>query len=343
MPECCYCKKTYTNEYTLRTHQKTTRACIKLQETTGVSHAKFYYCSICNKECTSKNNLDYHFQNCKKTFKKIEKNINKLTSKLIEEKEDELEKTSSDLRNQKEEFEYELRLKNKKIKELEKLLKEKETKIEKLSKIKTTNSNNANTNSNNTNSNNTNNVTNNNITINETMSRERVEEYFKKHYNTETLLGGQKALAHLVVDGFIKNKDNYLCSDRSRQRFLFIDKNGNRVEDTDCQLVIQLTSSGMPHIKDIYEESLFSDEAADEMVEENLHIQYKNISKLRRDHSQFTSELSRIVPSSVNTNTNTDTQKLDEYSISMNEDANKNIKELAERRARRKELAEQGL
>jgi hypothetical protein len=128
------------------------------------------------------------------------------------------------------------------------------------------------------------------------MTPERVDEYFKKHYNIDTLLGGQKALARLVADGFITEKNTYHCKDRSRQKFTLVDEQGKNVEDVDCRHVIQLTASGMPHVREVYEESLFSTE--DQHVEEHLHTNYQSISKLDQDPTQFKHELSKIVPSS---------------------------------------------
>ena len=100
--------------------------------------------------------------------------------------------------------------------------------------------------------------------------------------------------------GFIIEKDTYHCADRSRQKFTLMDNDGKSVEDPDCRRVIQLTASGMPHIKDVYEDSLFSPEASDERVEEHLHNNYNSISKLDQEPSQFKNELSKIVPSREN-------------------------------------------
>jgi len=61
--------------------------------------------------------------------------------------------------------------------------------------------------------------------------------------------------------------------------------------------VIQLTASGMPHIKDVYQDSLFSTEATDERVENDLHHNYNSISKLDQEPTQFKNELSKVVPS----------------------------------------------
>lgn len=222
--------------------------------------------------------------------------------KTLDERDEKLDKIEYDLRTQKEE--YELRLKNDKIKELEERLKKTEYKLNKGTTIHKT--------KNKTIHDHSTNITN-NYTIYEVMTPERVEDYFKKHYNMETLLGGQKALARLVADGFIIEKDTYHCTDRSLQKFTFVDKEGKSIEDTDCRHVIQLTSSGMPHIKYVYEDSLFSSEAKDERVEENLHNNYSSISKLDQEPSQFKNELSKIVPSRENESIKTCTQNKESY------------------------------
>jgi hypothetical protein len=285
--ECSFCKKTYANEYTLRTHQRTTKSCIKIQEELGIINVKKYACSFCNKQYTAKCSVDQHEARCKKTVSKIKTEIQHTVNKIIEEKEDKLDETESLLRTKTEEFEYELNLKEEKIKQLEEENKKLEQKIEQLIphiSNKTINNYDSSTN-----------IVN-NYTIYEVMTPERVDEYFKKHYNIDTLLGGQKALARLVADGFITEKNTYHCKDRSRQKFTLVDEQGKNVEDVDCRHVIQLTASGMPHVREVYEESLFSTE--DEQVEEHLHTNYQSISKLDQDPAQFKHELSKVVPSS---------------------------------------------
>ncbi len=283
--ECVYCKKTLSTNSSLSYHQKTVKSCLKIQNEQGVNQSSLFNCSYCNKNITTKQNLDYHIGICKKRKEQVKIE----TQNNIE----------SHLRTQKEELEYELTLKDNKIKELEERLKKTE---EKINLGTTNNSNNKTKNKtknktvNDHSTNNNTNITN-NYTIYEVMTPERVEEYFKKHYNMDTLLGGQKALARLVADGFIIEKDTYHCADRSRQKFTLVDNEGKSVEDPDCRRVIQLTASGMPHIKDVYQDSLFSTEATDERVENDLHHNYNSISKLDQEPTQFKNELSKIVPS----------------------------------------------
>jgi hypothetical protein len=282
--ECIFCKKTYATEYTLRTHQRTTKSCIKIQEESGITQAKKYECSFCKKHYTAKRNVEQHEARCKNTVTQIKTQIQDKVDKITQEN-DKLNETKTLLRTKTEAFEYELLIKQEKIKQLEDENKKLEQKIEQL--IPHIN--------NQTFYDSSTNIVN-NYTIYEVMTPERVDEYFKKHYNIDTLLGGQKALARLVADGFITEKNTYHCKDRSRQKFTLVDEQGKNVEDVDCRHVIQLTASGMPHVREVYEESLFSTE--DQHVEEHLHTNYQSISKLDQDPTQFKHELSKIVPSS---------------------------------------------
>jgi phenylalanyl-tRNA synthetase alpha subunit len=61
-----------------------------------------------------------------------------------------------------------------------------------------------------------------NITIYQVMTPEHVLDVFQKHYSIDTLLGGQKALARFVHDGFLKESPVYVCGDRSRQKFYIV-------------------------------------------------------------------------------------------------------------------------
>ena len=60
--ECKFCKKILKNQYTLETHQKTTKYCLKLQ---GKTLDKTYMCQGCDETFTSKRWLSYHEKKCK--------------------------------------------------------------------------------------------------------------------------------------------------------------------------------------------------------------------------------------------------------------------------------------
>jgi hypothetical protein len=280
--ECQFCKKTYSNIYTLKNHQTLTRTCLLIQKELGNKvEPKIFECSFCNKNLSTKARLDSHYMICKikkecDTKKEIEKAVEEKTKQIIK---DEFDEVSFTFRNKQEEYEYEIRIKNEEIKDLKERL-EKHEKEPKIIKNKTKN------------------ITNhiNILNIHEVMTPERVEEVFKKHYNLDTLLQGIPGLAKFICDGFI-HKSSYFCTDRSRHRFIMNDEHGNKVEDPNCEKLVSLTAPGMKHITDVYETGLFT--TNDNISEEDLHKSYQPISNLDRDPSKLTSELSKIVPSDV--------------------------------------------
>jgi hypothetical protein len=280
--ECQYCKKTYSNTYTLKNHQTLTRACLLIQKDLGNKvEPKIFECSFCNKNLSTKARLERHYIICKikkeyDTKKEIEQAVEEKTKQIIK---DEFEEVSFTFRNKQEEYEYEIRLKDEQIKELKERLEQHE-KTPKIIKNKTKN------------------ITNhiNILNIHEVMTPERVEEVFKKHYNLDTLLQGIPGLAKFICDGFI-HKSSYFCTDRSRHKFVMNDEHGNKVEDPNCEKLVSLTAPGMKHITDVYETGLFT--TNDHISEEDLHKSYQPISNLDRDPSKLTSELSKIVPSDI--------------------------------------------
>lgn len=292
--QCMYCKHLFSNKSNLAIHLRTVKRCKKNIDTND----SCYNCEFCKKNFTVKNSLQVHLSTCKEKLKKdaiikteeeldkeLSKKIDKIKNQLIDEKEDVIEQLTSEKRDIEEQYQYQLKLKDERIKELELQLKEKNQKVihNKINKNKITN-----------------NTIHNHFTINEIMTPERVEEYFKKNYNLETLMGGQKALARMVADGFIMEKDNYLCVVRSRKKFVMCDGE-RKVEDTDCQNLVDLTVSGMPIVKDVYEDAMFRNHET--VTESEIQDNYRSVSNLDKERSEFTTELSRIIPSSENVST----------------------------------------
>jgi hypothetical protein len=276
MTECVYCKKTYANPYILKNHLRTSKPCILKQEEVGISvPKKVFECLYCHKVLANKDNLKKHHVICKKKTHTVS---NALENSLETEINTELKRKDEQLK-EKEEHEREMQLK---IKELEEKLKQKEKTP---TKIKTQNKINNQTN--------TTIGTQNNITIYQVMTPEHVLDVFKKHYKLDTLLGGQKALARFVNEGFLKENATpvYTCGDRSRQKFYILHE-GKKVEDTNCEGLIELTSPGFLHVQDVYEEAMFNDAEA---KEEEIHSTYQDIMNISSDHQEFNAELSRVV------------------------------------------------
>ena len=263
--ECIYCSKQYSSSSSLLYHQRTTKSCLKLQEAYKLQEnvlKKELTCSFCNKKLSTKYNLTKHQSICKSKVKEVKE--------VIEEKVKETK-----FINREEKLEFELKEKEEKIKELQARLEQQEKHPKVLNKTKNI----------------TNHITNNILTIYEVMKPEHVEDFFKKHYNLDTLLQGIPGLAKFICDSFIREKASYNCTDRSRHKFTMKDEDGNSVEDTNCEQLVSLTAPGMNHVKDVYENGLFETDAPE------IHSSYQPISSLDKDTTPLRTELSKIVPS----------------------------------------------
>jgi hypothetical protein len=150
-----------------------------------------------------------------------------------------------------------------------------------------------------------------NITIYQVMTPEHVLDVFQKHYSIDTLLGGQKALARFVNDGFLKESPVYVCGDRSRQKF-YILKDGQKKEDPDCTEILGLTSHGLPRVQEVYETALF--DLPEKVTEDDVQDNYQQIISMDKQRSEFKAELSKIVSSDTNSSFNTIIQNMKDRS-----------------------------
>ena len=246
--ECSYCKKIYANSYTLKTHQSSTKKCLLLQNED--KNRKLFSCSFCNKELTTNMRLQYHLNCCKKnpTYKpkSILLKVEQLEEKMEEQRqnrekmEEKMEEQEYIIRQNREQFEYELKLKSDEIKRLEALIEI--PKVSNITNIKHQQ------------------IINNHISITNYMTPERVKEIFSENFTLETLLGSQKELANFTVDNFLLGKDRpiYICTDRSRKKFAFVNEDGKQVEDVNCEKLVRLIIPGFTKVHEIYEEALFT-------------------------------------------------------------------------------------
>ncbi len=277
--ECDYCKKTYKTTSSFNLHQRTSKSCLAIQ-----GKQSMFLCSFCNKQSSSKSRLQEHLIRCKVKQNKEREEIqmNELKKKWKIEIELELEMENK-LKQKDKELE-ELRLKDEKIKELEARLNERAP--QKISN-KTKTINNIDT-------------QNNTINIYQVMTPDHVLEVFQKHYKLDNLLGGQKAMARFINEEFLKQHATqiYVCGDRARQKFYML-KDGKKEEDTDCENIIGLSTPGFPHVRDIYEEALFT--THEDITEEQIQENYRTITNMDKDRTQFKSELSKITMNEAET------------------------------------------
>ena len=265
--ECQYCKKTYPDKHRLKRHQTTTKSCIRLQN--GEIASALLKCELCKKEFTSVQSMKYHNGICKKKIDTLEEKI---------------EEEQYNHRQTKEQLEYELKLKTDElklkadeIKRLQTLLSSSSEKVVNNSHIE--------------------NQTINNISITNYMTPDLVKDTFSNHFTVEMLLGAQKELANFTVDRFLLGKDKpvYLCTDRSRKKFAFVDDQGKQVEDVNCEKLVRLITPGLNKVHEIYEDALFHTNT--EITEEKLHDTYDAIRLVRKDGTLYQQQLSKRLPS----------------------------------------------
>jgi hypothetical protein len=74
--KCIYCQKLFKNKYTLSTHQKTAKYCLKIQKEMGINNEdKLFLCQNCDKKYTNNHRFKNHKCKVKKKRKKLEQNI----------------------------------------------------------------------------------------------------------------------------------------------------------------------------------------------------------------------------------------------------------------------------
>jgi hypothetical protein len=129
------------------------------------------------------------------------------------------------------------------------------------------------------------------------MTSEKIKEVFDKHYNIEHLLGAKESLACFTVENFLSGKDKplYLCSDRTRNKFYFLDKDNKRIDDSNAQILINLIIKyGIDSIEKTYKK--YSKNTKKIF---NIDSAFQNITTLAIDGKEYINKLSDCLPTSV--------------------------------------------
>jgi hypothetical protein len=278
---CNYCKKEYTNKYTLSRHQKS-KVCFNKVILDN------FNCIFCNKTLSSKQRILHHVSIC-------DKNPNYVQPKKKESKKDNKYK---ELENEIQEIKKELsnNLKNNPIQQNITI-------------------------NNNNNNNNTDNST---KILNQThnygsilsLSKEVIKETFDKNYTLEDFFGSQKALADFTNKHFLRGKDNpiYLCTDKSRQKFVYTDEQHQETEDVNAEIMIKLMAKGFHKMRQLYDEEdsilqkrlkqFLKDDDMTNIVEtrnqlKTLEDTYKQLLTIFKNGDKYRIQLSKILPSNV--------------------------------------------
>ena len=200
--ECEYCKKSFSNKFTLKNHQLNAKYCLEIRKKDNEN----FKCSFCKKNLASKWSLDNHLDNCVDKFKI-----------LLEEKE-------KDILHCKEN-----------ISKLENQNKELLQQIKDLASIAIDKPNTINNNHNLTN--NSNNKMIDNRTLNMIpldLNQENLKRTLEEKFTENHLINGQKGVAQFFVDNILVSDDNkYMikCTDPSRKMFIYLDSEGKVHKD----------------------------------------------------------------------------------------------------------------
>jgi hypothetical protein len=238
--KCIFCNKIFSTKGTLEFHQQTTKFCLIKQGKINES----YKCEYCEKVFTTQYRLNTHLNICKAKdiFIKEKQSIYNLSKEneeyktKIGEKENYIFQAKLKLENNEkyilkidnENKEYKLKLKEKEeyILKLEQMLEKANSIISEIAKqpknITTSNINNTNSNNRIRNQNNIQN----NFDINDI---EKITNVLENHLTPEVLCKGQKGVAEMLKLHLLQTEDGtplYECTDVSRQKFEFINKEG---------------------------------------------------------------------------------------------------------------------
>ena len=296
---CKFCNTKFKNVYVLDKHIKTAKYCLIKQGKIEKATEKFK-CTLCNKTLSSKKNFENH--NCMK--EKIKpKYICNLCDKTLSTKQSlnihkkkcidkdnlhdcqycyEVFQTNNSLIIHQtkcvKKFEWQ-------INELEKNKLELQNKLEKALNKPTKQINN-----------NTLNI--NNIDFMSYMTEERIKDIFNKNFTLKTLYGSNEALVDFTINNFLLGEDKpiYLCADKERKKFYFLDKDNKRIDDTNANILTNLlVIHGFEYVKQIYNNHIenIKDQPA------KLNDSFNTIMSLKKNNKDYISHLSDKLPKTI--------------------------------------------
>jgi hypothetical protein len=263
--ECEYCKKSFSNKFTLKNHQLNAKYCLEIRKKDNEN----FKCSFCKKNLASKWSLDNHLDNCVDKFKI-----------LLEEKE-------KDILHCKEN-----------ISKLENQNKELLQQIKDLASIAIDKPNTINNNHNLTN--NSNNKMIDNRTLNMIpldLNQENLKRTLEEKFTENHLINGQKGVAQFFVDNILVSDDNkYMikCTDPSRKMFIYLDSEGKLHKDMNAFKLTHIISDPVIDISHKLVNEL-PDKYPDDMDRVDYAMnKFVEIVNIKTDNNEF---IKNLIPS----------------------------------------------
>jgi hypothetical protein len=300
---CEHCKKVFKTKSSLNHHKNKAKYCLSIQEKNTETTNKFK-CQFCNKNLSSKRNLDSHLNCCSQKKDKerkekelreindrIQKELNELKElnsqkdNLLIEKDRIIVKINTQLENYKEQLEKQEEHYREQIKDLQ----------DKLDRIANKAIDRPTTSVTNT--------TNNNLNIMTSMdfdNYETLKDAIDNNLNANHIVDGQRGLAQFLVDTILKDSDGnlkYKCTDASRGIFRFLNSQGEINKDVDAKKLISYIVSGGIKGKSVeIANSWYRDEdgGIDMMKYGIMNEPQQHILKIEDDNSTFRRELASM-------------------------------------------------
>lgn len=252
--ECNYCKKILKTSYSLKTHQKTAKYCLKLR---GEKQKCAYSCKACQKTFIKKDHLQRHMAGC---------DLNNPYIKELEDKVKTLEGQVNILEQAKLEWLEEKRELNNKYEDLAQTL-AKQPRFTQNNKINVTN----------------------NLGI-WTHTDDSISRIVQENYNKDHLIDGQRGAARFANENIIKPLPGqlpiYIATDKSRGHGKY--RTSEHEVTTDNHMVG--LSEKLYHPIRIKATDIYRDNFDDESVQEGWNDFYV----MDKDNSEFRKEMVRL-------------------------------------------------
>ena len=295
---CEHCKKVFKTKSSLNYHKNKAKYCLSIQEKNTETTNILFKCQFCNKNLSSKRNLDSHLNCCsqKKEKERKEQELREINDRIQRElsqlKEDNLliekdriiVKINTQLENYKEQLEKQEENYREQIKDLQDKLDRIANKaIDRPANTVTTTTNNLNI-----------------MTSMDFDNLEILKDAIDNNFNANHVVDGQRGLAQFLVDTILKDPDGnlkYKCTDPSRSIFRFLNSKGEIHKDVDAnKLITYIVSGGIKGKSVEIANSWYRDEdgGIDMMKYGIMNEPQQQILKIEDDNSTFRRELASM-------------------------------------------------
>jgi hypothetical protein len=130
-------------------------------------------------------------------------------------------------------------------------------------------------------------------------------------------MGSQKALAEFTNEHFLNGVDKpvYICTDRARHHFAYVDENQEQIQDTNAKMLIHLATRGFEAVTETYKKKMIeleknlkfyeNEEDVDETLIDirnqmnELKENYAQTTNIKKEGNTYRSQLSQLLPTSL--------------------------------------------